>query len=60
MCFANISCGTGIPGCVITIQKGVNAMSAEKRLARKRSFIFHISHRRGLKWINLRLKPTLT
>ena len=35
--------------CVISIQNGVNATSAEKRLSRKRNFPLCIPHRRDLK-----------
>ena len=35
--------------CVISIQKDVNATSAEKRLVRKRNFPLYIHHRRELK-----------
>ena len=35
--------------CVISIQKGVNVKSAEKRLVRKRNFLLCIPHRRDLK-----------
>ena len=39
----------GRPGCVISIQKSVNATSGEKRLVRKQSVLLYISHRQGLK-----------